>query len=339
VTVLPLKPTTGEEGTWRWGKRKVAESSELLIAQKVERSDDDEAWDVFQMDFLESADGEERTTKAKTLWTERELNYQNGTTELKALLGGTDAFAFPKPCHLMRKLIVLADCEDDDIVLDLFSGSGTTAQAVLELNREDGGNRRFVMVQLPEPTGRDDFATIADVGKERIRRVIARMEEQAAQDQGKLDTAERDTPEDLGFRVFRLDSTNIRAWEPDRDNLEETLLDSVDHLLAERTEADILYELLLKLGLDLCVPIETRTLAGKQLHSIGGGVLLACLAEAISRDEIEPLAQGTVEWHKALNPAGDTTCVFRDSAFADDVAKTNLTAILEQHGLANVRSL
>jgi adenine-specific DNA-methyltransferase len=87
------------------------------------------------------------------------------------------------------------------------------------------------------------------------------------------------------------------------------------------------------------VPIETKTIAGKAVHSIGGGVLLACLAAQVYRDEVEPLAQGIVAWHKALAPAGDTTCVFRDSAFADDVAKTNLAAILNQHGLATVRSL
>jgi adenine-specific DNA-methyltransferase len=227
----------------------------------------------------------------------------------------------------MSSLVRLAT-DDVDIVLDFFSGSATTAQAVLEQNEQDAGHRRFIMVQLPEPTGRDDYATIADIGKERIRRVSDGIRDRAPEHSG-----------DLGFRVFKLDGTNIRAWEPDRDDLEQTLLTSVDHLREDRTEADILYELLLKLGLDLCVPIETRTIADKQVHSIGAGVLLACLAEAISRDEIEPLAQGIVAWHKELTPAGDTTCVFRDSAFADDVAKTNLSAILEQHKLPNVRSL
>jgi len=144
---------------------------------------------------------------------------------------------------------------------------------------------------------------------------------------------------DLGFRVFKLDSSNIRAWDPDRDKLQKTLEESVEHLKSDRTEADILHELLLKLGLDLCVPIEQKTIAGKTVHSVGGGVLLACLATQITRDEVEPLAQGIVAWHKALAPAGDTTCVFRDSAFADDVAKTNLAAILNQHGLQNLRSL
>jgi adenine-specific DNA-methyltransferase len=139
--------------------------------------------------------------------------------------------------------------------------------------------------------------------------------------------------------VFRLDSSNIRDWEPAREDLAGTLESAIEHLKSDRTEQDVLYELLLKLGLDLCVPIETKTLADKTVHSVGGGVLIACLAQKLAADEIEPLGLGIVEWRKALAPAGDTTCVFRDSAFPDDVAKTNLAAILEQNGITHVRSL
>jgi adenine-specific DNA-methyltransferase len=144
---------------------------------------------------------------------------------------------------------------------------------------------------------------------------------------------------DVGFRVFKFDYSNIRAWEPDRANLAASLEQYAEHLKSDRTEQDILYELLLKLGLDLCTPIEQKTIAGKTVHSIGAGTLLACLAPQIATAEVEPLAPGIVTWHKAQNPAGETQIVFRDSAFADDVAKTNLTAILQQHGLENVRSL
>ena len=144
---------------------------------------------------------------------------------------------------------------------------------------------------------------------------------------------------DLGFRVFKLASSNIQAWEPDRDRLAETLEASVDHLKTDRTEQDILFELLLKLGLDLTVPMETRTIATHAVHSIGAGTLMVCLAKTIAGPEIEPLALGLAAWHKAQAPAVESSVVFRDSAFADDVAKTNLTAILEQHGLKNVRSL
>lgn len=146
-------------------------------------------------------------------------------------------------------------------------------------------------------------------------------------------------PADIGFRVFKLDATNIRAWDPDRADMAQSLLDSIDHVRADRTEQDILYELLLKLGLDLCVPIETKSISAKHVHAIGGGVLITCLDESIAGEDVEALGHGIAEWREALNPAGEVTCVFRDSAFADDVAKTNLAAILAQRGIENVRSL
>ena len=184
------------------------------------------------------------------------------------------------------------------------------------------------LVRPTQDAQKAGFNTIAEICKKRLELASKAI-------QAELPDAVFDT----GFRVFKLDHSNIRAWNPNPSDLEATLFDHQDHLLEGRTEADILYELLLKLGLDLCVPIEQRTINGKDVHSVGGGVLMACLAPAISRDEVEPLAQGIVAWHKELAPVGDTTCVFRDSAFADDVAKTNLAAILEQHGIQNVRSL
>ena len=213
-------------------------------------------------------------------------------------------------------------------MLDFFAGSGVTGQAVFELNDKDNGDRRFILVQLPQPIEHSEFSTIADITSERLRRAADKVRQEDPMCVG-----------DLGFRVFKLGSSNIRAWDPDRDNLDQTLLDSVVNVKLDRTEADILYELLLKLGLDLCVPIEKRVIAGKDVHAIGGGVLIACLADKIARDEVEPLARGIVGWRRELAPAGDTNCVFRDSAFADDVAKTNIAAILGQHGISNVRSL
>ncbi len=218
----------------------------------------------------------------------------------------------------------------DDLVLDFFGGSGTTAHATYSENVSGGGKRRFLLVQLPEPTEQKEYPTIADSTKERLRRAGKKIREENPLFAG-----------DLGFRVFKLDTSNIRAWNPDRGNLEKTLLDHEEHILPGRTEADIVYELLLKLGLDLCVPIASRTIAGKTVGAIGGGVLLACLAERITTKEVEALAQGIVAWHKELapEPRDKTICVFRDSAFENDIAKSNLAAILEQYGIANVRSL
>lgn len=141
------------------------------------------------------------------------------------------------------------------------------------------------------------------------------------------------------MRLFRLDSSNIEAWKPDRHALDQSLTEAIEHLQVDRTEQDILFELLIKLGLPLTVPIDSRELAGKVVYSVGGGTLFACLSMSIGSEDLEAVGLGIVAWHDELDPAGESTVVFRDSAFADDVAKTNLTAILDQHGLSNVRSL
>jgi len=265
----------------------------------------------------------------------------DGTQEIRQLFGA-EVFVFPKPCELIRRIAEQA-LDEDDLVMDFFAGSGTTGHAVMAQNSTDGGNRRYILVQLPEPLDPGDKGqkvaaefcgqlgkprTIAELTKERLRRAAKKIKEDNPLFAG-----------DIGFRVFKLASSNIRAWEPDRENLPQTLEESVEHLKTDRTEQDILFELLLKLGLDLTVPIEEKKIAGKTVHSIGAGTLLVCLAPKIAAHEVEPLALGLVGWHKELAPAGDTRVVFRDSAFADDVAKTNLTAILQQNGLENVRSL
>lgn len=256
---------------------------------------------------------------------------------------GEDAFDNPKPVDLVGRMLELWSRGPSDLILDFFAGSGTTGHAVMAQNAADGGSRRYILVQLPEPLDPENKEqavaagfcdklgkprNIAELTKERLRRAAKKIKGESPMFAG-----------DLGFRVFKLDASNIRAWEPDRDNLEATLLEHTEHLKAERTETDVIYELLLKLGLDLCVPIEAKVIAGKTVHSIGNGVLLVCLTNQIEREEVEPLANGIIAWHDLLLPAGDTTCVFRDGAFADDVAKTNLSAILAQHGLTTVRSL
>lgn len=334
--VLPRK-STGEDGRWGWGKDKCKKDIHLLVPRLIERRSE---YDIFVIDYLEK-DGEERKRKYRTIWDDKKLNTQNGTQEVKELLGCA-AMSFPKPVALLQDIVQLGT-NDDDLVLDFFAGSGTTGHAVMNQNIVDGGNRRFILVQLPEPLDPEnkdqkiavDFCdklkkprNIAELTKERLRRAAKKIKDENPMFTG-----------DLGFRVFKLDSSNIREWDPNRDNLDQTLLDSIEHLKVNRAEGDILYELLLKLGLDMCIPIAKRNIKGKEVHAIGSGVLFACLNPQIARDEVEPLAQGIVAWHKELSPAGDTTCVFRDSAFVDDVAKTNMAAILNQHGITTVRSL
>lgn len=263
-----------------------------------------------------------------TWWDHKSSGHnKEATLELKELFDGNAPFDTPKPTKLLRRLLELF-CTEGDAVLDFFAGSGPLASAAMQLSVERRLGTRSMSVQYPEPIEKGNYRTIADITKERLRRMAR-----------KLNTGGVVGQADLGFRVFKLDSSNIRAWEPNSEDLERTLLDNIEHIKEDRTEQDVLYELLLKLGLDLCVPIETRTIADRAVHAIGAGVLMACLDTSIPEDAVEPLALGIVAWHRELAPAGDSTVVFRDSAFANDVAKTNLAAILQQHGLKNVRSL
>ena len=268
-------------------------------------------------------------------------NTDDGTRDLRNLLD-EKVFDNPKPIKLIERMLEHST-DSDSIILDFFSGSGTTGHAVALRNAAGGSGCRYILVQLPEPVHPDnkdqkaaaDFLgklgkplNLAELTKERLRRAGSKIKNENPIFTG-----------DLGFRVFKLDTSNIRTWEPDRNDLDGSLLENIDHIKPWRSEEDILYEVLLKLGLDLCVPIETRNIAGKSVRSIGAGTLITCLDEKITRKEVEPLALGIEEWHDELAPAGDSTVVFRDSAFTDDVAKTNLAAILQQRGLDNVRSL
>ena len=223
--------------------------------------------------------------------------------------------------HLLK-----TTARNEDIVLDFFAGSGTTAHAVMALNAEDGGNRKFIMVQLPEPTDKPDYPTIADIGKERIRRAG----EKILTDKGGIINL------DVGFKVFKLDSTNIKPWDVGFDDLETSLPLFADSLKDDRSNDDVLYEILLKYGLDLSLPITTHTLAGKTVYSIGMGALVVCLDKAITLDTVEGIAKLKDE----LQPEDSLMrVVFRDSGFADDVVKVNAVQILKQAGIEDVRSV
>ena len=269
------------------------------------------------------------------LWSHEFAGHTDqANAEIKAVFGDK-VYDTPKPLLLIQRMLELSTSpHDSQIVLDFFAGSGTTGHAVFSQNLKDSGNSRFILVQMPQsispelPARKAGFTNITDITKERVRRAAKHIREENQIFAG-----------DLGFRVFKLASSNILAWEPDRENLPETLEASVEHLKTDRSEGDILFELLLKLGLDLSVPIEQKIITGKTVSSLGGGALIVCLAPQIASTDLDSLAMGIITWCKELAPAGETAVVFRDSAFADDVAKTNLTAILQQHGLDNVRSL
>jgi len=269
-----------------------------------------------------------------TIWTYKDAgSTQKSTRELKEIFDGKKVFDYPKPVDLMKRIITIGS-KDEDIVLDFFAGSGSTGHAVLQQNAEDGFNRRFILVQLPEPCqiGSEAYSlgyrTLTDVCVDRISRVSNQMK-----------TNTTSCYNDLGYRLFNLDYSNIKAWDPSASDIERSIEEITEYIKSDRSEQDILFELLLKFGLDLAVQIESRDIANKQVYNVGYGVLLVCLAANINNTEIEPLAHGMIEWIKEQNPEAETTVVFRDSAFADDIAKTNITAIFNQYGFLNIRSL
>jgi adenine-specific DNA-methyltransferase len=277
-----------------------------------------------------------------TWWPFDEVGHNDEAQKETAELIGAKVFSTPKPIRMLKRCIELATSKDS-IVLDFFAGSGSVGHAAMAKNVEDGGARRYLLVQLPEPLSAEsndqriaaEFCdkigrprNIAELTKERLRRAGQKIKSENPMFAG-----------DTGFRVFKLASSNIRAWEPDAADLANGLLKNAEHLVQGRKEQDVLYELLLKLGLDLCVPIETKAIAGKSVHSIGGGALIVCLADGLTKDVIESLAAGIIAWCAVLAPAVDTRVVFKDSGFADDIAKTNMAAILNQNGIKDVRSL
>lgn len=259
---------------------------------------------------------------------------------------------------------MLGFCDKDSIILDFFSGSATTAHAVMELNKEDGGSRQFIMVQLPEPCGEDSeafkagYKNICEIGKERIRRVIKKIDAEYAESekstQGELDLgAPAKQKPDLGFKVFKLDTSNFIPWDSNPDNLsEESLQRSLSNIKLDRSQQDLLYELFLKLGVTLNTPYQKVELAGKYMYDIGYGSIYACLDDDLDMD----FCKAMIAYHDAQFPkehAQDkkeerelekyrletTTFIFRDSSFADDNIKTNILQTLRQMGLTNIRAI
>ena len=251
--VLPKK-STGEDGRWMWGRQRVEAHIELLTAKLIERRGEH---DIFVRDYLERS-GKERERKFKTIWDDKEFNTQNGTQEVKSIIK-CDAIPYPKPLALLKSITGMGS-EENDIILDFFAGSCTTAHAVLALN-EDGGNRKFICVQLPEKCDvnseafKAGYKTIAEIGKERIRRVIKKIQEE--QD-GKLDL-DGNGNKDLGFKVFKLKESNFKIWRSNVETEEELIAQMKRHLepLDENAKAeDVLYELLIKSGVPLTAKIK-----------------------------------------------------------------------------------
>ncbi len=315
VEVLPKK-STGADGRWMWAKEKVQKEIDKIEARLIRGRNE---WDIFVKDYLDSEEGKERTRKLKTIWSDKSLNYQNGTQEIKELLG-EGVYEFPKPTALLSEIITMTG-DEDAVCLDFFAGSCTTAQAVLEMNRRDGGNRQFIMVQLPEPTPENSVArkvgydTIAEIGKERIRRVIAKMNKEA---EGKMDLSSREVPENLGFNVFKLAESNYRSWagveEKDPEEYAKQMELYLDPLVEGWKEENLIYELAIKEGYGLTCHIEKATeITGNNIWKVTdeekGQLFFVCLDDNLKQDAVKSLSLGI-----------DSLFICRDRALDDELA-------------------
>ena len=314
--VLPIQPSTMEDGTWRWSEEKVKSNSQLLIGKLINRNGEF-FWDIYQKDYLNN-DNKERRTKAKSIWDESEINYQNGTIEIKNLFNKGGIFDYSKPTFLLCRIIEMLDLKDSDIVLDFFSGSATTAHAVMQLNAEDGGNRKFIMVQLPEKTDpkseayKAGYKNICEIGKERIRRAGQKIKEENKDKEAinRLDT---------GFRVLKLDSSNMEEvyYTPQEFTMQSLFS---ENLKADRTGEDLLFQVMLDLGIELSAKIETRQIAGKTVHLVDDNYLVACFDRDVTEAAIKEIAQ--------LHPV---YFVMRDASAANDNVIDNFEQIFRHY--------
>ena len=308
--VIPKK-SDGREGRWMWGKQKCINESNRLVAKLVSTRKE---FDIFVKDYL-NKDGEQRTRKYKTIWSEKILNNQIGTQEVKAILGG-DYMSFPKSTEYI-KTIIQTGTSSSSLILDFFSGSSTTAHAVMQLNAEDGGNRQYIMVQLPEETPEDSEArkagynTIPDIAKERIRRAGKKIKEESP-----LTTADLDT----GFRVFRLDEGNYEDVKRSPKEFKQDQLDLfLNNIKTDRNDLDLLFGCMLDWGVQLSLPMTQEVVDGKTIYTVNDGDLVACFAENVSEDVVKAMAEKM-----------PLRVIFRDSCFAQDADKINIYETFKQ---------
>lgn len=249
---------------------------------------------------------------------------QRASDEINKLFGFR-IFDFAKPSSLILNLVAIGTGKND-IVLDFFSGSATTAQSVMQLNKEDSGKRKFIMIQLPEECSKDSqaykngFKRLSDIGEERIRLAGERIKASTSEDNSNI--------LDIGFKVFQLDSSNIKRWNPDKKDLAQSLWDYVDNFVEGRTEEDVVYEIMLKTGIDLSCPVEKLERNGHTIYSIGMGALFICLDDHVNED----VAKVLTALHQELSPE-TWKVVFRDNAFDRDADKTNVREMLKCEGL------
>jgi len=317
VTVEPIWDD-GYEGCWTWDKSKALKEINLLVAKTNSKGN----WKIYRKNYAEGA-----KKMLKTIFLDKSFYTEKGQSVFSDLFMTKEKlFSSPKSVDLIIQLLITTT-QSDDIILDFFSGSATTAHAVMKLNAENGGNRKFIMVQLPEPTFENSeaykagYKNICEIGKERIRRAGEKIVQETAK-----------TDLDIGFKVFTLDSSNMKTWDPDFENLEQTLLDLQNNMKEDRTKEDLLYEILLKIGLPLTTPIEEIDYNGKTIYNVGFGSVLLCLEDDIDLDIVHEMMK-----HKSehLSPK----VIFKESGFINDSVKINAIQTLKKNGINDVRSV
>ena len=292
-------PITAPDGTdvmpkrqWLWSKDRVTQA--LSKGDLSFLRDKDGNWSVHTKQYLKDENGDIRKSKAFSIIDN--VFTQHGTNEIIDLFGDAQIFPFPKPTGLLNPLLDLV-ADKDSIILDFFAGTASSAHAILELNKKDGGNRNFIMVQLPEPTEENTeahkagFKNIADIGKERIRRVIKKIRGEEEKD---LFSGDKPQP-DMGFKVFKLQPSNFKLWNGDvakeKDAIEKQIKLFVEHINPQSSQEDILYEILLKSGFPLTTKIEKTVLAERDVFSIADGSMLICLEKDLTSDVIKEMAE------------------------------------------------
>ena len=319
----PLSSKNSVQFVWRWGREKASDNlNKEIIGYKTEEGE-----------FRVVRKMRHTSKIVRSMFLDSGYSGRRGTAEVEELFTNK-YFSFPKPLQLLKTLISI--CLDrNEIVLDFFAGSGTTAHATMELNVEDDNGRKFICVQLPESLQEETeayqagFKTIADITKERIRRAGEKIKSELKSD---LFSSEGKTL-DIGFKAFKLDTSNIIPWDGRIENFEQNLFNSTSNIKPDRTEEDVLFEILLKSGLDLTQPIEERAIEGNKVFNIGFGTLFICLADNITTATAEAIGK----WKEEVQPA-KCRVIFKDNGFSD-VEKTNSIQILKRYGITEVNSI
>lgn len=344
IVIFPIKGD-GTDGRWRWGKERTNRNLHRLVPHYSKTKD---KWGIKHKIYLNnnlndndtSEDNEDdeqtsRTIKSKSFWMRPEHSTDVASRQIKNIFT-YNIFDYPKPIDFVKDVILLGS-KEGDYILDFFSGSATTAHATMQLNAEDDGNRKFIMVQLPEVLDekseayKDGYCTICDIGEERIRRAGEMIKAELGEKQQKSGMLDENVvdPEslDIGFKVLKLDTSNIREWNVDFDNLEDAL-DLYDTPFIEgRSELDVVYEIMLKQGLELTYPIETFDVNGQTVYDIGFGSLFICLSQKITAD----IAQAIIA-RRDEHGTDTSSVIFSDAGFATDSDKLNCIEILKDAG-------